>query len=214
MDSITTESKKCQGFTLVEILVVLLVICILAAILFPLLTSVRRNVHLTACASNLHQVAVGLHLYQQDWNRLPPDIRTLTQPTVPSLTALKHYVNDESILQCPYSEIPHPHPYFYQVGPGNSVLNPESGTVVAYCIAHLDYSESGGLTFSHDTSGRYFPGTYIVVHMDGSTARVNGRNTVRWQFFNGQWSPEEKYSPVGSYVMVRFPKEAWPPHFE
>ncbi len=206
-------SNRRRGFTLVEILVVLAIICALAALLFPIFSSVRRNARLTSCASNLHQITAGLHMYQQDWDRLPADIRTLSQPSTPSWVPLKPYLNDKAVLQCPYSEMPQPHQYVYRTGPNTSVLNPESSTVVVYCREHLEHDGTGSLPFLNGPNGRYFAGLYIVGRMDGSTSRVQGSEAERWQLYNGQWSGERNPT-VGSFVMFRFPKEAWPPRFE
>ena len=201
-----------QGFTLVEILIVLAIICVLTGLVLPVFSSVRRNARLSSCASNLHQIAIGLRMYQQDWDRLPT-MRIRPQPSPPSWLPLKPYLHEEAVLQCPYSEMTQPHQYIYRSGPGNSVLNPESSTVVVYCGDHLDHDGTGTMPFLHGPNGRYFGGLYIVGRMDGSTSRVQGSDTARWQLYNGQWSGERN-APAGSYVMVRFPQEAWPPRFE
>jgi len=54
------------GFTLVELLVVLAIIGILAAILFPVFSKVRENGRTAACSSNLKQLGLGFLQYTQD----------------------------------------------------------------------------------------------------------------------------------------------------
>jgi len=69
-----------QAFTLVELLVVIGIIAILAAILFPVLAQAKATAKQTACLSNMHQYAVAFDLYLGDYDGtwicgcLPSDI--------------------------------------------------------------------------------------------------------------------------------------------
>ena len=55
-----------RAFTLIEILVVIAIIGILSAILFPVLSRARENGRKTACISNLKQLGLAFQQYQQD----------------------------------------------------------------------------------------------------------------------------------------------------
>lgn len=57
---------KTTGFTIVELLVVIVVIAILAAMLLPVLNKARMRARATACVSNLKQSASALALYAND----------------------------------------------------------------------------------------------------------------------------------------------------
>lgn len=57
-----------KGFTLIEVLVVIAVIGILAAILFPVFTSARHQSQQATCASNLKQIAMAIRMYTDDYN--------------------------------------------------------------------------------------------------------------------------------------------------
>jgi prepilin-type N-terminal cleavage/methylation domain-containing protein/prepilin-type processing-associated H-X9-DG protein len=59
--------RKC-GFTLVEVLVVIAIIAILAAILFPVFAQAKAAAKQAMCASNLRQLAVAGQLYNADYN--------------------------------------------------------------------------------------------------------------------------------------------------
>jgi prepilin-type N-terminal cleavage/methylation domain-containing protein/prepilin-type processing-associated H-X9-DG protein len=62
-----------RAFTLVELLVVVALMTVLAALLFPLLARAREGARRIFCLSNLRQLAGAHHLYVQDWDeRLPP----------------------------------------------------------------------------------------------------------------------------------------------
>ena len=53
---------------MIELLVVVSIIAILAALLFPVLTSVREAGRRTTCANNLSQIGKGYLLYIEDWD--------------------------------------------------------------------------------------------------------------------------------------------------
>jgi prepilin-type N-terminal cleavage/methylation domain-containing protein/prepilin-type processing-associated H-X9-DG protein len=67
------RSSKRNGFTLVELLVVLAIITILVAILVPVLWSVRNQALNTACATNLQNLGKAIQIYADDYDGTLPD---------------------------------------------------------------------------------------------------------------------------------------------
>jgi prepilin-type N-terminal cleavage/methylation domain-containing protein len=61
-----------EGFTLVELLVVIAVIALLAAILFPAFATARAKARETACLSNMRQHGLAFSMYVQDYDGLYP----------------------------------------------------------------------------------------------------------------------------------------------
>lgn len=55
-----------KGFTLIELLIVIAIIAILAAILFPVFARARENARRSSCQSNLKQIGLGMMQYIQD----------------------------------------------------------------------------------------------------------------------------------------------------
>jgi prepilin-type N-terminal cleavage/methylation domain-containing protein len=55
-----------HGFTLVELLVVIAVIAILASLLLPALSGAKERAHDATCINNLHQIGIGMRMYQDD----------------------------------------------------------------------------------------------------------------------------------------------------
>ena len=78
----THEARRSKGFTIVELLVVIAVIGILAAILFPVFARARENARRASCQSNLKQIGLGLAQYTQDYDETLPTMSATAQGTV------------------------------------------------------------------------------------------------------------------------------------
>jgi prepilin-type N-terminal cleavage/methylation domain-containing protein/prepilin-type processing-associated H-X9-DG protein len=61
-----------RGFTLIELLVVIAVIGILAALVAPAASSIKKKAQRTVCQSNVRQINLGIHLYCDDFNGHTP----------------------------------------------------------------------------------------------------------------------------------------------
>jgi prepilin-type N-terminal cleavage/methylation domain-containing protein len=73
-----TSGRK--GFTLIELLVVIAIIAVLISLLLPAVQAAREAARRTQCRSNLKQLALATHNYN-DVNRvLPPAVTMLTLP--------------------------------------------------------------------------------------------------------------------------------------
>ncbi len=67
-----------NGFTLVELLVVISIISLLMAVLLPALTGARRQARRGVCSSNMRQICLAFNAYAQDnsdWIVVAKDIR-------------------------------------------------------------------------------------------------------------------------------------------
>lgn len=73
MSRIRTHDDCRQGFTLVELLVVITIISILASLLLPALSKAREMAKMTQCASKLRQFGLAHQGYANDRNGYLPD---------------------------------------------------------------------------------------------------------------------------------------------
>lgn len=68
MNRISHRLGQNQGFTIIELLVVITIITILIAILLPALSKARSVAMRTLCASNQRQLGIGMTIYMTDYN--------------------------------------------------------------------------------------------------------------------------------------------------
>jgi len=66
------HQKPLSAFTLIELLTVIAIIGILAAILIPVVGRVRESARASQCTSNLRQIGSAMHLYMTDNGVMPP----------------------------------------------------------------------------------------------------------------------------------------------
>ncbi len=65
-------TKSIRAFTLIELLTVIAIIAVLAALLFPIAGTVREQARATDCMSKMHQLWVSCNVYKQDEGSFPP----------------------------------------------------------------------------------------------------------------------------------------------
>jgi prepilin-type N-terminal cleavage/methylation domain-containing protein len=106
----TFQRRPRSGFTLIEILVVISIIALLAAILFPAFARARENGRQTTCASNLNQIYVAVQQYFQDERAYPDSLVDLlpegakyninnAEAIIPPSAG--GYLKSSAILTCP-----------------------------------------------------------------------------------------------------------------
>src|SRR5260370_34112992 len=65
-------SNKRLGFSLVELFVVIGVIGLLIGLILPAIQRTREAAARLSCLSNLRQIGIALHNYENDHHRFPP----------------------------------------------------------------------------------------------------------------------------------------------
>jgi prepilin-type N-terminal cleavage/methylation domain-containing protein/prepilin-type processing-associated H-X9-DG protein len=99
----TSTDHRLRAFTLIEMITVLAVIGVLAALLLPALNGARERARQLACQSNLHQIGLAIFLYAGDnQNHTPAAFQVENGATIPwyNLLITNNYATAK-VLQCP-----------------------------------------------------------------------------------------------------------------
>ncbi len=103
-----------RGFSLIELLTVIAIISLLAAIIFPVMSSARARARQGQCITNLSQIQQALKLFRNDNNRYPPVIAGFAEgggsvPTpldaIKNGTLFREYIKSVKGLACPDSTV-------------------------------------------------------------------------------------------------------------
>ena len=99
-----------QGFTLVELLVVVAIIGVLVGLLLPAVQAARASARRTQCANNLRQIGLGMHQYvdvhRGDWPGLAGHVHNLPPGVNPQdvswIETLAPFLEDVAAIRiCP-----------------------------------------------------------------------------------------------------------------
>jgi prepilin-type N-terminal cleavage/methylation domain-containing protein len=164
-----------RAFTLIELLTVIAIICLLAAVLFPVLVHARRRAYEPQCISNLRQIGMAFRMYMQDYdNQRPEQLYKL----VPA------YLSTPQMLVCPadrtgnYAYLdwgsknttgtlwPYPQSYdYFQPNPQEWRFLEERGPQSGYLIDR-NHDEAEGLTRVRKVPS--LAGHTLRLNLDGS----------------------------------------------
>jgi prepilin-type processing-associated H-X9-DG protein/prepilin-type N-terminal cleavage/methylation domain-containing protein len=109
----TSPQHNQMAFTLAEMLVVIAIIGILAALLLPTLSSAKARAQRIQCVHNLHQLGVGLQVILEN-NHGYPVMATATNGGFPEKG--ENWVTWIDILERDGLGIAKPEPHFFQTG--------------------------------------------------------------------------------------------------
>lgn len=188
-------STSRRAFTLIEVLVVVGVLALLTAILFPVFARARDRARASSCASNLHQLGLSIFQYTADYDgRMPyaPDPATkqrIARPqeiygepldslilTLPDIRfVLRPYGAPPSLFRCPSDQMPK---YFLLDDPTYKMTEFEQWG------SSYGYVEEDGLNSKLIDS--YKHPAQIIMMSDGSTFHGAGVNapTLNQSFSN------------------------------
>jgi prepilin-type processing-associated H-X9-DG protein len=179
-------------------LVVIAIIAILAAILFPVFARARENARRSSCLSNMKQIGLGLAQYVQDYDDILPSDWTgagafvAGSPDIIMWTdAIQPYVKNNQIFDCPSA----PQTDYYTPG--------SAGPYGSYSLNHTYYTT--GDSYQSPMSDYHF----IFGSREGavSMAKVETPTTTVWVgesgVETGYPSTTDFYWDTGDNVTVR-----------
>ncbi len=160
---IMLSTKKQGGFSLVELLTVIAIIAILAAIIFPVMTSVRQNANESTCITQMKQMASAVKMYKTDNKRFPEVLGAkvtydsegnplpFDQIRKANGGLYPNQVNSYSVYRCPNSTITKTNIYVqYYSNPNDT----SSSVIESYAYSSYDCAIRDGAT---PVSGVYQP---------------------------------------------------------
>lgn len=88
---------RSHAFSLLELLLVVAILCLLAALLFPVFARAKENARRSSCSSNLRQIGLAFNQYAQDFDGWTPGSESgwVSWPTL-----IFPYVKGEEVFVC------------------------------------------------------------------------------------------------------------------
>lgn len=197
------------GFTVVELLVVIVVIALLSSIILPICTKVREKSHQSVCLSNVRQIGVAIAAYRQDFDeRYPVATTTPTQgiylwssteaetltllsnaPTIKS--ALSPYTKSAELWRCPAD-----------IG-GTAALNTAANTGNPAVLQAKDsFYESIGTSYMYRTEAGFVGANEDDEAVDFSDAKLS-LSQVAILIDGSNWHFADRPNVVLDYLTTR-----------
>ncbi len=170
---------KRKAFTLVELLTVISIICLLMALLLPVLQSAKANARAGVCLSNLRQWGIVYKMYTDEFDgRLPRDYGEFAW----YYPIREYYRSEAKILLCPTAKKP-ADPDGTEVGP------PFGGTSLAW--GHFEPPDKRP---AWDTCGSYGLNRWAYKH----EKRADEKDDEDKKIIHGGSGPRRIIIPSGS----------------
>ncbi len=189
------------GFTLVELLVVIVVISVLLALVAVGVSAVRAVAQRTVCLNNLHELGLSAQLYVSARDTYPPAWTNSTcrwmdllKPNVSKSCDVYRCPSDSQQIPCTYDSnitlsygincflfADQAHCFWYTVN-SYDVAHPNQVILLADCTPG-NYWCGGGSSFSDPVTGvdyRHMNGTFNAVYCDGHAETKTTSTQTDW----------------------------------
>lgn len=171
-----------RGFTLIEILVVVAIIAILAAILFPVFARARESARKSSCQSNLKQIGLAWMQYTQDYDdKVMPggafgDSKLwignwdASNNILPKTSYLEPYMKADQVYACPS----------FVSGSGANWNSPFLG--YGYNRYLFGVVGNGGTPYCERTISSFERPTETLAFADSGVLRSSGVEWTQWAY--------------------------------
>jgi len=154
-----------QGFTLIELMVVIGIIAVLAALLLPVLGKAKERSKRTSCASNLRQVTMASLMYADNdsGGAFLPQIDNNDNDYNPFFPS---YIDNLKVFTCPSTR--------NQIRPDVRATNPKTGKSGLADLMHLAGGQKSNFGLSYQPTGwmAWRTPAYTDVKVNGETVRI------------------------------------------
>lgn len=185
-----------RGYTLVELLTVIGIIALLAALLFPVFATARGKAREITCLSNLRQIGMAIRMYSQDYDDLYPYALDPTDRYTPQIwggfpdfqaqipfmhmlhEVLQPYIKSPEIFHCPADT-----GYTVEDYTGE----PLDATPTSYARFGTSYNYRTEIAFRHATEGSFPDPASVNVVFDAAGKWHGGifRDRMRYNVLHG-----------------------------
>jgi len=188
-----------RGFTLLELLVVIGIIAVLAAMLFPAVQRLREIANQAKCINNLHQIGIAMSNHFGTHQCFP-----MNGQVIPNGSTYRY-----GLTSFPGS----PATYMDMWGMGNPQLGPKDQTG-SWAYALLNYmEETNAFITPFDVNNPSNSGyaQAIALYQCPTRGRINPQvNPGADTFWSRPWSFNQNWAPVqGTIATTRLPNTTW-----
>lgn len=178
---------------MVEILVVVAIIAILAAILFPVFASARKRAKEASCEARLYQLGHAIEMFEQERDRFPQSASDCDD------------IAKSDVSHCPYPQSDNTEYVFVLPSYVHSNQPPPAGIAIAYCVEHLQRGDSS--TFKVPLEGKV-----PILRYPTAVKLVDAKGIERWTKTSTGWQKVPETGEVPTYPTIwKFPEDTLPP---
>ena len=177
--AMVSRAQSMGGFTLVELMAVLVIIGMLASILWPVFSKARQKARTCGCTANLLNIGAALRIYAADFcGRFPPETQGL------GVLAAGGLVEPETLV-CPATLPELRQQYLYRAGLGDE----SPGNEAVACDPFQDQHHSGSNFLFADGHTKWLAGRQLAKAREGKPPAMYGpglSELVRRQKIGGE----------------------------
>ena len=145
-----------KGFTLLEIIVVIVILLTLAAILLPALAKPKYGARTRSCINNLKQMGLVFNMYaHENGGMFPPLDDSKNNFTFDATILYPEYLSDAAIVACPSDPDYNPNTNF-RLTSDHPVDNTPKGSVHPDCVTDMSYGYLGWLIRTDEEATAFF----------------------------------------------------------